>query len=620
MVSNRMTSFKTVRYIILWRFVLAVAVSGIAPSMALTADQINDKPQREFVVVNNAPVRADASDRNDPATLLPRGTAVSIFIRKSNGWCAIRPPVGSFSWVAARYVSMDPKTGATFINHDDPASWIGSDQTDRRLAWQIRLKKGESVRVLDTKSVVTDSSGVVQPWCKILPPNGEFRWIHASQLSSTEPAQIDTTAVAATATPPSIEPAQLPADPTVRHLSAVGTGVKPQMKLQPVPPVIETASHTTPKAAEPQNVKPALHIEQPKGDTSPEAEPGFNVKQTAWRARTPGNSRITEPGVTRPREMTFTPKEKGDATPATPSPTFQSRSIGTSYTTSTAATMTDPSADRRVVEMELSRIAALTPDLWHFDNVRARAENLVRRGKTFQDRERGKKILGEIKQFEQLRQRRDQLAAARLKGTASTVASQPAVTPLVPTPPPLTTPHVVSPPRVALVPATPRAQHDSLFSWVPRGLIGTRNQTADASTNDPALQIELGSEVPAPGATATAPTPDLSPPATAAPAPVTPPANTDAVADSPYNGVGRLMPVVFSPTDPQANSRQRGPLYALMSPNGKILQLISPSPGMNLSSYKGRHVGIVGRNGPPTPWQTPHLVAERIITLKDQRR
>jgi hypothetical protein len=80
----------------------------------------------------------------------------------------------------------------------------------------------------------------------------------------------------------------------------------------------------------------------------------------------------------------------------------------------------------------------------------------------------------------------------------------------------------------------------------------------------------------------------------------------------PYDGTGWLMPVVT----------QRGgiPRYALTDRNGRILQFVTPSPGVNLRRFEREQIGVIGRRGYVPQLRTPHLMAERIVVLNRHRR
>jgi uncharacterized protein YraI len=116
-----------------------------------------------------------------PVLQLQTGDQVDVY-HVQNDWCAVRPPIGSFSWVSAKYVNLDSGNLGTVIA-DDLASRIGSQDSDDCETVQVKLKKGETVLVLDRKE--TPENFVSPVWLKIAPPSGEFRWIHKSALSSS---------------------------------------------------------------------------------------------------------------------------------------------------------------------------------------------------------------------------------------------------------------------------------------------------------------------------------------------------------------------------------------------------------------------------------------------------
>lgn len=74
-----------------------------------------------------------------------------------------------------------------------------------------------------------------------------------------------------------------------------------------------------------------------------------------------------------------------------------------------------------------------------------------------------------------------------------------------------------------------------------------------------------------------------------------------------YDGYGWLMPVV--------TKRPNLPRYVLTDNQGNILQFVSPRPGLNLSRYEKRRVGIYGERDFLPSVSQPHLVAERIVTM-----
>jgi len=111
-----------------------------------------------------------------PVLQLQAGDKVEIYYEQGE-WCAIRPPIGSFSWVSAKYVLVTTGNIGTVLA-EGLASRIGSDYSDDCDTVQVTLKKGESVLILERREMPENHASPV--WLKITPPSGEFRWIHKS--------------------------------------------------------------------------------------------------------------------------------------------------------------------------------------------------------------------------------------------------------------------------------------------------------------------------------------------------------------------------------------------------------------------------------------------------------
>ncbi len=113
---------------------------------------------------------------------LEPGIEVKIYRLDPGRWCAIRPPDDSFSLVRAAAIEIvDEDRGVAQINTVDERCWIGTmmGKVDEPM-WQIKLKRGERVRVLGSIPSETDPA---QPeWYQIAPPSGEFRWMRWSDL------------------------------------------------------------------------------------------------------------------------------------------------------------------------------------------------------------------------------------------------------------------------------------------------------------------------------------------------------------------------------------------------------------------------------------------------------
>lgn len=151
---------------LIWLAAMA-QVTGAAPAESF--------PYEARVVMAGATVRSGPGESFYPTDSLAEGDAVEVYQGRPDGWCAIRPPETSFSWVFARHV-VPVGDGLARIDKDDVPARVGSSLSSQRNVTQVELREGEIVRVIDEET----HDG--QTWYKIAPPAGEFRWIHASHI------------------------------------------------------------------------------------------------------------------------------------------------------------------------------------------------------------------------------------------------------------------------------------------------------------------------------------------------------------------------------------------------------------------------------------------------------
>ena len=145
------------------------------------------QPFVAVITADGTAVRSGPGIEFYPTLQLRSGDKVEIYYEQGE-WCAIRPPIGSFSWVSAQFVDFGTGNIGTVLANG-LASRIGSDDSDDCDTVQVTLKKGESVFILDRRE--TPENTISPVWLKIAPPNGEFRWIHRSALQSIrEPATL----------------------------------------------------------------------------------------------------------------------------------------------------------------------------------------------------------------------------------------------------------------------------------------------------------------------------------------------------------------------------------------------------------------------------------------------
>jgi hypothetical protein len=162
---------------------LVVGTPGaVGPLLAATF------PYTARVTAEDVYIRSGPGKHYYPTRMVERETEVEVYRHDPGGWCAIRPPRGSFSWVSARYLEVGDD-GLGRVGAARVASRVGSRLDSRREVVQVRLEEGEIVKVLE--SVASRSAGNSADWYKIAPPSGEFRWIHESMIEriSGEPAR-----------------------------------------------------------------------------------------------------------------------------------------------------------------------------------------------------------------------------------------------------------------------------------------------------------------------------------------------------------------------------------------------------------------------------------------------
>ncbi len=119
---------------------------------------------------------------------LQRGDVVEVYYRTNDGWCAIRPPQGSHSWLAAERAYLLPGGKVAEVVGAATPAWIGSENREakEKFRWQIELQPTQQVDVIGETRQAVDSDKV-RLWYKILPPPGEFRWIRSEAIGATPP-------------------------------------------------------------------------------------------------------------------------------------------------------------------------------------------------------------------------------------------------------------------------------------------------------------------------------------------------------------------------------------------------------------------------------------------------
>ncbi len=158
---------------IIW---LSASVFCLLMIFSLKPTQAQQFPYRATVCETEAFVRSGPGTDFYPTDRLHNGDAVEVYKHTPDGWCAIRPPLGSFSFISARYVQMAQSDLGQVAGGSAPV-YVGSRLSPERSQVQVTLTPGKVVEVLELPSEGLEAM------CKISPPSGEFRWIHGKSLS-----------------------------------------------------------------------------------------------------------------------------------------------------------------------------------------------------------------------------------------------------------------------------------------------------------------------------------------------------------------------------------------------------------------------------------------------------
>lgn len=163
-------------------------LTGILCAVGLLAQAETRQGYLSFsvkVTEENAPLYSSPGEENAYVTgYLKSGDLLEVFLRTSDGWCAVRPPEGSFSWINADYVSQTGSDTGTVVS-PDPAKEVpvrvGAASILKSSDVQVGLENGSQVRILGEQTLTGNKR-----WLKIAPPRGEFRWIRVASLEQDE--------------------------------------------------------------------------------------------------------------------------------------------------------------------------------------------------------------------------------------------------------------------------------------------------------------------------------------------------------------------------------------------------------------------------------------------------
>lgn len=149
-------------------------IVGIATIVLLvsTIAHAVEFPYRAVIQKPKTQIRSGPGKNYYATDEFDEGFEVEVYRHDPGGWCAIRPPEGSFSWVRARNLDVDEANeNVAMVNAYDVVARTGSSLSRTRDVIQVHLEKGEAVELVDGDEIMPGS------WRKISPPSGEFRWV-----------------------------------------------------------------------------------------------------------------------------------------------------------------------------------------------------------------------------------------------------------------------------------------------------------------------------------------------------------------------------------------------------------------------------------------------------------
>lgn len=339
--------------------------------LAHTAAAAEQFPYTAYVNADDVYVRSGPGQNYYPTTKLKVGEPVEVYRHDPGGWYAVRPPEGSFCWVAVRYLQIG-RNGLAVVNGDRVVARVGSQFSDIRDVIQVRLERGEEVEVLDTKNLDTGDGG--EKWAKVAPVAGEFRWVLGKFLDRSPPEATLLTDTARRNLLLAEREEKLPADDVAPERAAPEQVVRDNRR-EPLPPAsaVRTVSNEVPVTARSAGgFRPVSRASS--GATS--RQPAVNDSQPAGRlASFEHDPSMDEPAGAAKRTVGNTVNAEA----------FQ--------------------AEIEAIDLELSKMVTEEPTAWSFAELRTRAETAVSRAQNAIERGKARLVLGKIGRFEDIRQR-----------------------------------------------------------------------------------------------------------------------------------------------------------------------------------------------------------------------
>ncbi len=356
-------------------------------------------PYRAAISLEPAQVRSGPGDEFYETGRLRLGDEVEVHRHDSGGWCAIRPPPGSFSYMPAEYLKpLDEGLAETTVA--GVKSFVGSSVGSQHNRSHVSLRRGEQVELLEKPPT--------EGLCRIAPPAGEFRWVRQECLERLGPFGES-------------EPSSA---------GAIERGdEKPATRSEKW----RAAPRTTAFQANDSDPADAERTGAPRGGgtdqwlaargspaTDGAAHPGAAPSPRLARRPT-----VPQRGWIRPSPAAA---QEDDREPAVES-TTPSPAPSVSKVEGIAPGETERGGDRLIgatldeIDLELAKVVCQPKDRWAFDQVRDVTKEVLRHAETAGDRARARRLLDRIGQFEEVRRQTLGLPATILDEPSFKVAT-----------------------------------------------------------------------------------------------------------------------------------------------------------------------------------------------------
>lgn len=262
----------------IWWLPLAFALA-VSPALPVHAEQF------PYTAVIDAPtaIHAGPGEQYYKTDKLDSGAKVEVYRHDQDGWCAIRPPAGNFSWIAAEHLEITDNPAVARVINVPVKTRIGSKFSNAHDVEYISLQRGEIVELLGSQMLRDSPAEQPIRWFKVAPPSGEFRWVHSSQMRSAadvsnQPVVIETFDLPASGDSPESVKVATPHE-------QVSTGFIDSSSVQTVSYEEETVAER----------KTAIITSQPEEDFGDNAADTTHVNAVTWEAVAAPNNLLSAP-------------------------------------------------------------------------------------------------------------------------------------------------------------------------------------------------------------------------------------------------------------------------------------------------------------------------------------